>query len=38
MERQMLGISLKDRKRNQWIRTRTKTVDAIEQAVKLIWK
>ena len=38
MERRMLGVSLKDRKRNEWIRKMTKVTDVIERVKKLKWQ
>lgn len=38
MERQNLGISLRSRKRNEWIRNKTKGIDAVQLAAKLTWK
>lgn len=38
MERAMLGISLRDRKRNEEIRERTKVVDIIERIAELKWQ
>ena len=37
MERAMLGIRLADRKTNEWIRKRTKVIDAAEYVAKLKW-
>lgn len=37
MERSMLGISLKDRRTNEWIRQRTGVTDVVEKATKLKW-
>lgn len=33
----MLGVSLRDRKTNEWIRQRTKVTDVIEKAARLKW-
>ncbi len=38
MERSMLGITLKDRKTNEWIRKQTKITDAIIRVKSLKWK
>jgi hypothetical protein len=37
MERSMLGISLRDKKTNQWIRQQTKIVDVMERIASLKW-
>ena len=37
MERSMLGISLRDKKTNQWIRQQTKVVDVMERIASLKW-
>ena len=37
MERSMLGISLRDKKTNQWIRQQTKVVDVMERISNLKW-
>ena len=38
MERRMLGISLRDRRTNVWIRERTKVVDVVERVATLKWR
>ena len=38
MERRTLHITLKDRKRNTWIRAKTRVADARERATKLKWQ
>src|ERR1700748_1305792 len=37
MERSMLGISLRDKMTNQWIRQQTKVVDVMERIASLKW-
>src|ERR1700744_4222155 len=37
MERSMLGISLRDKMTNQWIRQQTKVVDVMERMASLKW-
>ena len=37
MERSMLGISLRDKTTNQWIRQQTKVVDVMDRVAKLKW-
>src|SRR6201985_2415720 len=37
MERSMLGISLRDKMTNQWIRQQTKIVDVMERIASLKW-
>lgn len=37
MERVMIGVTLRDRKRNEWIRQRTKVVDIVERVTSLKW-
>ena len=37
MERRMLGISLRDRRSNVWIREKTKVTDVAERAASLKW-
>lgn len=37
MERSMLGVKLRDRKTNEWIRSKTKVKDAGEHAARLKW-
>lgn len=38
MERRMLNISLKDKKRNTWIRQRTNVTDIRRQVASLKWR
>jgi len=38
MERYMLGITSRDRKTNEWIRTQTKVEDVIKTAKKMKWR
>ena len=38
MERCMLGITRRDRKRNEWIRAQTKVEDVIKTAKKMKWR
>ena len=38
MERAMLGVSLKDRIRNEYIRQRTKVIDIAQRISKLKWQ
>ena len=38
MERQMLGITLRDRKTSQWIRQQTRITDLIEYAKRSKWR
>jgi hypothetical protein len=37
MERSMLGVTLRDRMTNQWIRQQTKVVDVMERTASLKW-
>ena len=37
MERSMLGISLRDKRTNQWIRQQTKVLDVMERIASLKW-
>lgn len=37
MERAMLGISLSDKKKNTWIRQKTKVIDVLEKIASLKW-
>ena len=37
MERSMLGITLRDKMTNQWIRQQTKVVDVMEEIASLKW-
>jgi hypothetical protein len=34
----MLGITIRDRKRNTWVRSMTKVVDIAERVKKLKWQ
>lgn len=38
MERQMLHVTLKDKKRNTWIRQRTKVTDVRDRSARLKWQ
>ncbi|CAG9836189.1 unnamed protein product [Diabrotica balteata] len=38
MERAMLGISVKDKKTNTWIRQKTKVTDVVQKSIKLKWE
>lgn len=38
MERRIVGVSLLDRRTNEWLRNRTKLKDLREEAVKIKWK
>ncbi|KAL1447418.1 hypothetical protein WDU94_003530 [Cyamophila willieti] len=38
MERSMLGFTRRDRKRNTWIRAKTKVMDVIERVKRLKWR
>lgn len=38
MERSMMGISLRDRKTNEWIRSITKVEDVVEKILKQKWR
>ncbi|KAI5732128.1 hypothetical protein M8J77_021962 [Diaphorina citri] len=38
MERSMLGITRRDRKRITWIRAKTKVMDVIERVKRLKWR
>ena len=37
MERSMIGVTLRDRKRNSWIRAKTGVIDIAVKIAKLKW-